>query len=282
MSLDPFKTPDGVYCMLALDHRDALRNAFRRAGVQDVSADQMLETKARIVSVLGDHASGVLLDHAAVECRPTYAGLLVPLEAQGHEPLEGARLNRLEFSAADAIRVGADGCKLLLWYRADHHESASRQAELVAGAAEDCHREGLPLILEPLVYQLEGESDAAFAAAFADLVVEAARELHVCDLLKLQYPGDEAVDRATAAATPLDWALLGGSEVGGDTFAEQLAIACRAGARGFIAGRAIWSGCLSLAPGEQERWLRRNARPLFERLVTIAHAERLQSPAEGG
>jgi sulfofructosephosphate aldolase len=282
VSLDPFKRRDGVYCLLALDHRDALRNAFRRAGVEDVSAEQMLDTKRRIATVLGERASGILLDHAAVECRSAWGGLLVPLEAQGHEPLEGARLNRLEFSAADAIRVGADGCKLLLWYRADHHESAARQAELVAGAADDCRREGLPLVLEPLVYKLDGESDAAYAEAFGDLVVAAARELHVCDLLKLQYPGEDAVARATAAAAPLEWALLGGSEVDGESFAEQLAVACRAGATGFIAGRAIWSGCLGLPPQEQERWLRREARPLFDRLVTIASDERLQSATEGG
>jgi sulfofructosephosphate aldolase len=280
--LEPFKTFEGVYCMLALDHRDALRNAFRRAGVEDVSAEQMLETKVRIVSALGKSASGILLDYASVECRPSHAGLLVPLEAQGHEPLEGARLNRLEFSAEDAQRVGADGCKLLLWYRADHHESASRQAELLVEAAEDCRRCGLPLILEPLVYKLEGESDEAYGAAFPDLVVEAARELHVCDLLKLQCPGDDAVERATVAAAPLEWALLGGSEVDGETFAEQLATACRAGATGFIAGRAIWSGALGLAPEDQERWLRREARPLFDRLVTIAREERLESRTEGG
>jgi sulfofructosephosphate aldolase len=277
VSVDPFRTRDGTFCLLALDHRDALRNAFRRAGVEDVSAEQMLDVKRRIAAVLGERASGILLDHAAVECRPAWGGLLVPLEAQGHEQLDGARLNRLEFSAQDALRVGADGCKLLLWYRADHHESSARQAELLAGAADDCGREGLPLILEPLVYKLEGESDAAFADAFADLVVAAARELHVCDLLKLQYPGEGAVEGAAAAAAPLEWALLGGSDVDGETFADQLTIACRAGANGFIAGRAIWSGCLGLPPEEQERWLRREARPLFDRLVTIASDERLQS-----
>ncbi len=35
MNLEPFKSADDVYCMLALDHRDALRNAFRRAGVEE-------------------------------------------------------------------------------------------------------------------------------------------------------------------------------------------------------------------------------------------------------
>jgi tagatose 1,6-diphosphate aldolase len=272
LSLEPLATPAGVFCMLALDHRDALRNAFRRAGVEDVSAELLLDVKARIARVLGDGASGILLDHAAVACRPPHAGLLLPLEAQGHEPLDAARLNRLEFDAAQARGLGADGCKLLLWYRADHPASAALQRELLARAAEDCHRHGLPLILEPLVYKLEGESDEAYTAAFADLVVAAAAELHDCDLLKLQFPGSAAAcARATEAAAPLRWALLGGSEVDGETFAGQLTTAIRAGASGFIAGRAIWGGVLGLPVEEQEPWLRRKAIPLFERLVAAAH-----------
>jgi tagatose-1,6-bisphosphate aldolase len=271
--LERLASPDGVFCMLALDHRDALRNAFRRAGVEDVSAETMLELKRRIASALGADASGILLDHAAVGCRPDHAGLLVPLEAQSHEPLEGGRLNALEFDGADARRVGADGCKLLLWYRADHDATAARQRELVARAADDCHRHDLPLVLEPLVYQLEGEKDKAYRRALPGLIVAAADELagSGADLLKLQFPGKDACAAVTRAASPLRWALLGGSEVDGATFAAQLETACRAGAAGFIAGRAIWTGALGLPADEQEAWLAREARLLFARLAAIAH-----------
>jgi tagatose 1,6-diphosphate aldolase len=272
VSLDRLRTSGGAYCMLALDHRAALVNAFRKAGVEDVTPERMLETKARIAAIVAEHASGILLDHAAAGSRPEGAGLLVPLEAQGHEPLAGARLNRLGYSAADAVAAGADGCKLLLWYRADHPQSAAAQRELAARAAEDCHARDLPLVLEPLVYLLEGESDEAYLDAFADLVVAAAEELHDCDLLKLQYAGQHGSERATAAAAPLDWALLGGSEVDAAAFARQLEVACRAGAKGFIAGRTIWSGALGLEPAEQERWLAETARPLFDRLCAVAAA----------
>ncbi len=76
----------------------------------------------------------------------------------------------------------------------------------------------------------------------------------------------------TDAAAPLAWALLGGSEVGGETFAAQLEAACGAGASGFSAGRAIWGGVLGLPVTDQEQWLEREALPLFERLSAIAHA----------
>ena len=97
------------------------------------------------------------------------------------------------------------------------------------------------------------------------------------DLLKLQYPGDAAAcERAAAAAAPLPWTLLGGSDVDGKTFARQLDVACAAGACGFIAGRAIWGGVLPLDAAEHDAWLAAHARPLMQRLVEIAetHARR--------
>jgi sulfofructosephosphate aldolase len=273
-SLRPIAGPTGVICLLALDHREAMRNAFRRAGIENVAAEEMLETKHRIIEAVAPAATGVLLDHAAARVtRPQGIGLLVPLEEQGHEQLDGARLNRLEFTAEDALRVGADGCKLLLHYRPDHPVSAQRQREVVARAADDCHRQGLPLVLEPLVYRLDGESEGAYTNAFADLVVRSASDLadSGADLLKLQYPGDFAgCGRLTDAASPLRWALLGGSEVDGEAFATALEAACRAGASGFMAGRTIWGGALGLDPTAQQLWLVEHARPLFERFSALA------------
>jgi tagatose 1,6-diphosphate aldolase len=264
-----------VLCVLALDHRDAMRNAFRRVGVEDVSAETMAETKARIIEAVSASASGALLDHDAARSRPDGLGVLVPLERQGYAALDGGRLNELEFAAEDAVAVGADGCKLLLHYRSDHRATAARQHELVARAADECHRVGLPLVVEPIVYRLEDESEDAYLAAFADLVVAGAETLggSGVDMLKLQYPGDRsACERLTAAAAPLRWVLLGGGEVEAEEFAVDLETACRAGACGFMAGRTVWGGALGLPAPEQRRWLAQQARPLFERLAAIAHA----------
>ena len=252
-----------------------MRNAFQRVGIEDVSAETMAETKARIVDAVAAVASGALLDHDAARRRPDGFGALVPLERQGHDTLDGGRLTELEFSAADALAVGADGCKLLVHYRADHRASAARQRDLVSRAAEDCRRNGLPLVVEPLVYRLDGEDEDAHKDEFADLVVAGAEDLAGAgmDMLKLQYPGDGAVcERLTVAAAPLPWVLLGGGDVEPEAFAVELETASRAGASGFMAGRTVWGGALGLPPGDQPRWLAEHARPLFERLAAVAEA----------
>jgi tagatose 1,6-diphosphate aldolase len=273
-ALDPLAGPTGVLCTLALDHRAAMRNAFRRAGVPDVSEETMLKVKKRIAGVLAGRATGILLDPAAVGCRPPGIGLLVPLEEQEYEALDGGRLNGLmeDFGAKEARDLGADGCKLLLHFRADHPATAGCQRALVRRAAEDSHEHGLPLVLEPLVYRLEGEPEDAYADAYASLVVEGARALadSGADLLKLQFPSEAACRELTEASSPLPWALLGGSDVDGETFVVQLELSCRAGAAGFIAGRAVWGGALGLPPEEQGRWLADEALPLFERMCATA------------
>jgi tagatose 1,6-diphosphate aldolase len=283
-ALRPLATPAGAICVLALDHRDAMRNAYKRAGVADVSEAAMLDAKVRITDALAGCFSSILLDVAAVEaCRRPALGLLMPLETQGHEPLDGGRLNRLmaDFGPAEAAALGAHGCKLLLYYRADRAASAERQLALVRQAAADCHRHGLALVVEPLVYRLRDEDEQVYVRRFGELVVAAARDVAAADvdLLKLQFPGDAAAcAQLMEAAGPRPWTLLGGSDVDGETFVRQLAAACAAGARGFIAGRAIWAGALALEPAAQSAWLDEHARPLIARLTDIAdtHARRLQ------
>ena len=73
-----------------------------------------------------------------------------------------------------------------------------RQDAVVREAVAGCHEEGLPLILEPIVYTLPEETREAFAAAFPSLVVAAAKRLQPLepDVLKVQFPRDDSGDEA--------------------------------------------------------------------------------------
>ena len=276
--------------MLALDHRDAFRNAFARAGIANVDDETQLETKWRIGSALAGGASAIMLDPVAARlCRPPKTPVIVPLEAQGHVALDGGRISRLEpgFSPKRAAELGASACKLLLFYRPDHAATAGQQRDLVDGAAEACHRAGLPLLIEPLVYALEGEDSERFQALSPQLIAETAEDFasSEVDLLKLQFPDTDdalaACAEVTRRAGPKPWAVRGGSEVDADTFARQLETACRAGAAGFIAGRTIWGAGLGFEPREQRQWLDDVAKPLFDRLVEIAERDAARMPTAG-
>jgi tagatose 1,6-diphosphate aldolase len=281
-SLRPLTDARGVIRILALDHRDAMRNAYKRAGITDVTDQVMLDVKAKIIDALAPQASAILLDSLAISLpRPFPLGVIMPLETQGHDSLAGGRLNRLmtDFSSARAAELGARGCKLLLYYRADHRATAKLQLGLAAAVARECHQAGLALIVEPKVYRLEREDESVYLGRFGGLVVAGAEHLarSGADLLKLQYPGSvELCKRVSEAASPVPWTLLGG-EIDGDTFTAQLQDACAAGASGFIAGRAIWGHALSLEPSDQQRWLESDAQPLLERLIKITetHARRI-------
>ena len=148
--------------------------------------------------------------------------------------------------------------------------------EAVAG----CHAEGLPLILEPIVYALPDETPDAFAAAFPSLVVASAQRLQALapDILKLQFPRDDRGDEADwckqldAVCGPTPWVLLGGGGAA-EVFARDLRIACAAGASGFIAGRTLWTGVIG-DEDDAETWLRRVGVPLLRSLREIAQSGR--------
>jgi tagatose-1,6-bisphosphate aldolase len=168
----------------------------------------------------------------------------------------------------------------LLPCRPDHEASAARQDEVVRQAVADCHAQGLPLILEPIVYALPEETPEAFEAGFPALVVAAAERLQPlgADVLKVQFPRDERGDEVAwctqldAACGPTPWVLLGGGGAP-EAFARDLRIACRAGASGFIAGRTLWTGVIG-DDDDAETWLRRVGVPLLRSLREIAQSGR--------
>ena len=285
--LDTLSDARGIFALAAIDHRDALGVAFAAAGYPTPSPERIADLKATIARAFAPHATGLLIDvelgfPAIAQGAPGPCAIVVPLEAQGYEDVAAGRVTTFlpGFSPAIARTLGAAACKLLLPYRPDHEASASRQDDVVRAAVASCHDEGLPLILEPILYALPDEDPEAFSVAFPALVVAAATRLQALepDILKVQFPRDDRGDEAVwctqldAACGPTPWVLLGG---GGATevFARDLRIACRAGASGFIAGRTLWTGVID-DDDEAETWLRRVGVPLLHSLREIAQSGR--------
>ena len=281
-ALDAISGRDGIVIGVAADHRDAFRAALRKCGLADVPDAWVTDFKLRLARALGDGATVMLLDAEYAAGQAIVAGALpgttalaVPLEAQGYGDV--ASVDRTTFlpgwGPAQARRLGAAACKLLLPYRVDVPEQAAAQEDVVRAAVAGCREHGLALILEPIVYARPGEDRGG--ARFPQLVIEGARRLAALgpDLLKLQYPGSyEAcleLDAACGPATP--WVLLGG---GADerSLLAQVADASRAGASGFIVGRTLFDAALVDDRDASEHALATVSRPMLDRLAATARA----------
>jgi tagatose-1,6-bisphosphate aldolase len=296
--------PDGIIAGIALDHRDSLRVVLERQGSAGRTIADLRALKHVLVRVLAPAATVVMLDaelgRPALEdgSMPASVGLIMPLEAQGYETQGDRRLTTLldDFSPLDALRIGADACKILLPYRIDDEPAADRQDALVAATVAACHAIGLPLVVEPVVHRLSTETEAGHAAAYRTLVVEGVARLQPlgADLLKLPFPMRDpgatpgadasAACRALAAAcrdTP--WVLLGGGDATGiDGLVDQIRMAGEAGASGFLAGRAIWGPTLRPDARETARLASETALPAFLRCRTIATAAARPLPSGPG
>jgi tagatose 1,6-diphosphate aldolase len=186
---------------------------------------------------------------------PASKGLLVSLEETGYGGHARARVTRLlaGWNVKKAKRMGASAVKLLIYFRPDLEDVASKQLDLVARLADQCIEEDIPLLVEPIAYPVEREDSSSrrFADAKPDLVVDTARLVTALpiDVLKAEFPGDIGVEQDDGRlrklcqelneASKRPWVLLSAG-VDFESFKRQVEIACKAGASGFLAGRALW------------------------------------------
>lgn len=267
-------TEDGFFCVAAIDHPENYLELFDK-DISNVPHETVVASKLELVTELSRHASALLVDPIwslgqAIVTRalPGSVGLLAPIERLSYTPggwgLETAM--RPGWTTDKIAKVGADGVKLFLFYRREVADVAATQRALVADLVASCREQQLPLVVEPIWYPLEGEDpgDPSVRHRRADAIVAAAAEFAGlgADILKVQFPGSigSAAERASAAAAARDldagldvpWVLLS-EGAGYEDFAVQMEISARAGASGYIAGRAVWGDAVGYLPEEERR-----------------------------
>jgi len=242
---------------------------------------------------LAPHASGVLLDPVysaaqliANQTLPAASGLMVSLEETGYEGDPHARVSSIldGWSVAQAKRMGADAIKFLVYYHPDAGEVSERLEALVCQVVNECRQMDIALFLEPVSYsnnpQVAKESQA-FAEMRPQLIARIAERLGRLgpDVLKLEFPVDAQYERdaskwaaacaAVSQAAPCPWAVLSAG-VAYEVFAHQVETACRYGASGYIAGRAVWKDGIPLPTPNRIAWLENVAAPRMEQLADLA------------
>ncbi|BAS27012.1 tagatose 1,6-diphosphate aldolase [Limnochorda pilosa] len=292
--LQQLSTPEGVFCIVAVDQRGALKRMLEGKGRSSDPA-AMTAVKREIVGALNRDATGFLLD-PEFGAAPLAAsgdllgrnGLAVSLEATGYEERAGDRLSSVldGWSEAKIKAMGASAVKLLIYYNPRREAAARHQEELVRQVSARCRALDIALMVEVVTYpSSDDQSREAFQAERRALVVESAARITALgiDLFKAEFPvapavtQDEAVwyqacrELTEASRTP--WALLSAG-VDFDTYARQLKVACRAGASGFVAGRAIWrEAAEETDSSRRQAFLNRVMPERLRELVAIARRE---------
>lgn len=271
--------PSGGYAMLAVDQREAMRAMFAQHQQAPVTDEQVTAFKLAATRILTPHASAVLLDKQFVLDRAIEERAIAPtcaLIAAGDRFIAGASeiVGDVEIDlAVDPSHYRARGAvamKLLVIYRPDG--DPRRRIALVEQFVERCRAAGLLSIIEPVSRKpLDGREwswDAGVLAAAGELGSLGA-DLYKAEIpLRGQGDPDEIRRRCAAITAAVDspWVVLS-SGVPPDVFPTAVELACHEGASGFLAGRAVWQGCIGAA--DVERALREDAVPRLQRLAEL-------------
>lgn len=265
----------GHWKMIAIDQRTPLMQPIARIrGTAEAPYEDLAAVKLAITRRLSPLATAMLLDPNFAY--PRCAGAMSPrtglcLSLEHHITQESAQGRRSDvipsWSVAKIRRIGGDAVKLLVWYRPDAAASVlEHQQAFVRRIGQECREQDIVLLLELLVYPLAGDAPGFVEANRTRLVHESMRDFAGAefgiDIYKLEPPAmlrgvpdpdgprasevQHAYD-ALGALTTRPWVLLSAA-AGPTDFQRSLTYAYRAGASGYLCGRAIWQAAFEHFP----------------------------------
>ena len=262
----------GIMAMCALDHRGSLMKMLSAGQSQGAGYQEMVDFKLDLCRILTPHATAILLDPIygaaqaiAAGAIPNTTGLLVSLEESGYSGEAEARVTNLlpDWNVGKIKKMGATAAKLLLYYRPDV-DVAPKQLNTVQKLAADCVAEDIPFVVEPVSYRVANKeaNSEDFAKVKPKLVIETAKQITALpiDVLKAEFPADFEYEKDKGRlsdlchelneASQVPWVILSAG-VNFEVFYREVELACRAGASGFLAGRALWQEATQIGSREE-------------------------------
>lgn len=263
---------NGRFKMTAVDQRPPIKGPIAKYyGVEHAPYDDVARFKRLLVEMLQDESSAMLLDpHFAIpramDILNPQKGLIVTLEDSVFKETPEGRLSAEidDWSVNKIKRMGGDAVKVLAWYRPDAgREVNAHQQDYVKRIGEACARYDIPFLFELLVYPLA--SDAHQTRDYVELkgkksddvlksVETFAAPEYGIDVFKLESPlnaddvpgvGNPGWEDAQKVFDEMGrlagrpWVMLSAG-AGKHAFRNILTHAYKAGASGYLAGRAIW------------------------------------------
>lgn len=282
-ALTTLATAQNVFTIVALDHDVSLRRIFWGEAWAEAPFEDVVQTKMEIVKLLAPHGSAVLLDPtygigAAIRDNavPRDVGLMSPVEDEesASDDADSTSMFVPGWSVAQAKRIGAAGIKFYFYYNRNDPARAAREEALLQQLVDECAQYDLPLFAEPIHYGVE-RKDRRRA------VIENARRISDlgADIMKLEFPVDVRLEpdehvwydacAELSQALPRPWTLLSAG-VDYATFKRQVEVACRAGASGFVAGRAIWQEASDMEGAARTEFLKTTGVQRVQELSALA------------
>ncbi|MCP4070738.1 MAG: DUF2090 domain-containing protein [Hyphomicrobiales bacterium] len=269
---------DGIFKMTAVDQRPPIKQPIAKYhGTNDAPWEEVAKFKTLLVKTLQSQSTAMLLDphyaipHGIDSFAPT-RGLIVTLEDSLFQQTEGGRLSSQidDWSVGKIKRMGADAVKVLAWYRPDADAAiCQQQKDYVKRIGDECARYDIPFLFELLVYPLA--KDAHQTGDYVEMqgkksddvlasVEEFAHPDYGVDVFKLESPVNASqADGSAKVQAVFDemgriagrpWVMLSAG-AGKPDFRNILDHAFKAGASGFLAGRAIWLEAFTHYPNWQ-------------------------------
>jgi sulfofructosephosphate aldolase len=260
--LAPLESPRGGFAMLALDQRESLRRMFPLVDGVEVDDEVLRSFKRSAIGVLSPLASGILLDRplAVMTDRPDGiaddCGLILAADVLEQPEGQGVVNTTLDpvVTAEFVKHVGAVALKLLVIWRPG--EGEAERAGLVRSFVALAEESGVASLVEGIVRPGGGVQDWPSQSERHEAIIAAAAELSSFggSIYKAEVPGyvpgdvslvREHSERLSEVVTG-PWVVLSNGVAQPD-FADAVREACTGGARGFLAGRAIWADTVAEA-----------------------------------
>jgi tagatose 1,6-diphosphate aldolase len=266
---------NGFFKMTAVDQRPPIKGPIAaHHGTETAPYDEVARFKAMLVETLQEDSTAMLLDpHYAIpvglkHLSPT-KGLIVTLEDSIFEDTGKGRISSQidDWDVGKIKRMGGDAVKVLAWYRPDADPAINqRQKDWTKRIGEACAKYDIPFLFELLVFPLSSDAEQTqeyteMKTKRADDVLKSVEEFahpdFGIDVFKLESPiaakdvagtdGVQAMFDEMGRLSGRPWVMLSAG-AGKPEFKAILEHAFKAGASGFLAGRAIWLDAFNAYP----------------------------------
>jgi fructose-bisphosphate aldolase, class I len=143
-------------------------------------------------------------------------------------------------SVEEALRLGAEAVKVMMIFGQAEASAQARNFDYIARTAEQCHRWGLPIMIETTAWGTRFTPETAKTPAVLRDLARIAFEFGA-DVVKCDYPENPAEFHQVVEACPAPVMVLGGGKrPSAAALLDDLKLVISQGARGVIIGRNVW------------------------------------------